>query len=300
VTTARQSFLFVITAYNAGPFLGALASSLAAQCYTDWKAVFIDDCSTDHTLDTLRALLATHALADRFQIVENPERRFKAQNVYLTLKGHGQPDDVVVMLDSDDHLAADDVLDRLAREYNQGWEIVWSNWRGSDGSHGTSRHLNPFVSPRRQPLVSSHLFSFKRRLFGAVTESDLQDEEGRWLTAGCDVAIAWPLLDQTIKRKHIEDVLYVYNRTNPLSHDKLEGSVRPLVSASQDRTSAILRRRPGKELHIDQQFLLTHLYELLQAATLSDRVATRHQIAAAMASAKKGPAADPGSRRGAT
>src|SRR5262249_40749358 len=166
------------------------------------------------------------------------------------------------MLDGDDHLAADDALQRLARQYDQGWEIVWSNWRGSDGSRGSSGYLNPFVTPRRQPLVSSHLFSFKRRLFNAVAKSDLQDDSGRWFTAGCDVAIAWPLLDQTIKRKHIEDVLYIYNRANPLSHDRLERSVRPLVSASQDQTSSTLRSRPGKQLQIDNEFLHEHLYEL--------------------------------------
>jgi glycosyltransferase involved in cell wall biosynthesis len=300
VTTARQRFLFVITAYNASPFLGALVASLATQSYTDWKAIFVDDCSTDSTLDTLRTLLAAHALIDKFQIVECRERRHKAQNVYQALQEHGQPDDIVVMLDGDDHLAADSVLDRLAREYDQGWEIVWSNWRGSDGSRGTSGHLNPFVSPRRQPLVSSHLFSFKRRLFDAVTESDLQDDAGDWFTAGCDVAIAWPLLDQTIKRKHIEDVLYVYNRANPLSHDKLERSVRPLVSASQDRTSAMLRRRPGKELRIDNEFLHEHLYELLQAATLSERAFTRHQMGAAIAAARQKPATTPANRGTAT
>ena len=54
VTSARQNFVFVVTAYNVSPFLGSLVASLANQKWAAWKAVFIDDCSTDGTLQTLR------------------------------------------------------------------------------------------------------------------------------------------------------------------------------------------------------------------------------------------------------
>jgi glycosyltransferase involved in cell wall biosynthesis len=283
----KQNFLLVVTAYNVVPFLKPLIASLASQRWTDWRAVFVDDASTDGTVLKLRSLLNEHRLAKKIEITENRERRWKAHNVYHAIRGRGAPDDIVVMLDGDDHLAVDCALDRLAQEYDRGWEVVWSNWRGSDGSRGTSGHLNPFVSPRQQPFLSSHLFSFRRRLFDAVTESDLQDDEGQWFTAGSDVAVAWPLLDQTIKRKHIEDVLYVYNRANPLSHDKLSPGERPFVSPQQARTSSILRRRPGRELAVDGDFLHAHLYELMQAAMLSARISTRQEIAAMLTAREK-------------
>ena len=283
MTPSDQMFLLVIPGYNARPFLADLVASLSAQRWTLWQAVFVDDCSSDGTLGTLRNLLAAHSLTDRFDVVQIEQRRYKACNVFHALQNRGQPGDVVVMLDADDHLATPEALHRLAREYEQGWDVVWSNWRGSDGSRGTSAHLNPFIDPRRQPLVSSHLFSFRRRLFDAVLASDLQDDDGRWFDAGCDVALAWPILDQTIKRKHIEDVLCIYNCANPLSHDKLNRTVRPLVSPAQARTAAILRRRSGKPLVVDQEFLHSHLYELLQAAMLSQRALLPNEIAAAIA-----------------
>jgi glycosyltransferase involved in cell wall biosynthesis len=289
VTSGRQSFLFVITAYNVRPFLSRLIASLESQRWTNWRALFVDDASTDDTTQTLRSLLDAHGLLNKFQIIENRERRFRARNLYDAIKNHKPCEDVMVIVDGDDYLAVDDALDRLAREYDEGWEVVWSNWRGSDGCRGTSGHLNPFVSPRRQPFFSSHLFSFRRRLFDAVTESDLMDDDGQWFTAGSDVAIAWPLLDQTIKRKHIEDVLYVYNRSNPLSHDKLSPGLRPFVSPQQARTSEILSRRLGKALVVDNEFLHAHLYDLMQAAMQSVRVATRQGIAAALEAREKHP-----------
>ena len=77
------------------------------------------------------------------------------------------------MLDGDDWLSEDFALEALAEEYKEGWEVVWANWRGSDGSRGGCGHLNPFVSPRFQPFVTSHLFSFKKKLFDAITAEDL-------------------------------------------------------------------------------------------------------------------------------
>jgi hypothetical protein len=111
------------------------------------------------------------------------------------------------MLDGDDWLAVPHALEVLDREYRQGWEVVWGNWRGSDGSAGSSYHLNPFLPPRQQPFVSSHLFSFRRRLFDAVEERALQDDQGRWLRQAADLAVALPVLEQTFRRKQVEEVL---------------------------------------------------------------------------------------------
>jgi glycosyltransferase involved in cell wall biosynthesis len=293
VSAAGQSYLFVITAYNARPYLGALAASLAFQRCKTWKAVFVDDCSSDGTHDEWRYLLDAHRIGDRCETIQNDERRYKAANVYAALEGRGSPDDVVVLLDGDDHLAVDHALDRLTSEYDQGWEVVWSNWRGSDGSRGTSTHLHPFINPRRQHFVSSHLFSFKRRLFDAIVPADLQDDSGQWLRAGVDVAIAWPILEQTIKRKHIEDILYVYNRANPNSHAAPRSGPsnrqqRLQATANQQATGKMLSRRKGKPLVMDADFLQAHLYELMQAAALSSRIYFQRELQGALRTLKRG------------
>ena len=49
--TADHSFLFMITAYNVEAFLPNLVRSLQRQTVTAWRAVFVDDCSTDDTVN---------------------------------------------------------------------------------------------------------------------------------------------------------------------------------------------------------------------------------------------------------
>jgi hypothetical protein len=199
------------------------------------------------------------------------------------LRDHGGDDDVVVMLDGDDWLAEDHALARVSKEYEAGWEVVWSNWRGSDGRPGTSFHLHPFISPRLQPFVSSHLFTFRKRLFHALDERDFQDDDGEWLRQGCDVALALPLLDQTIRAKHIEDVLVVYNVENPLSVCKSGTPLNELVSEVQAATSRMLCSRPAKDRVQDPGFLHEHLYELLHAASMSSLLLAARQTESLLA-----------------
>lgn len=149
----------------------------------------------------------------------------------------------MVILDGDDWLASDRALGVLEREYREGWDVVWSTWRGSDGRPGSSDYLSPLISPRLQPFVTSHLFSFRRRLFDALRPRDLQDDEGGWFRAACDLAIAWPILEQTIRRRFVDQVLYVYNRANPLRVGTLGRRPGQNVSEGQSRTAAILRAR---------------------------------------------------------
>lgn len=275
-TCSDTAFLFVITAHNCRPFIHPLVDSLRRQTYDNWRAVFVDDCSTDGTVRTLRAALASRDLTDRVAVRESGKRRYKAYNVYHALRSCGEDSDVIVMLDGDDRLADDCALQILRAEYERGWHVVWANWVGSDGSRGGSYHLNPLVGPRRQPFVTSHLFSFRKWLFDAVVPRDLQDDHGDWFRAGCDVAIAWPVLEQTIRRKHIERLLYIYNRANPLNIDKGGWRYRRNVNEQQARTQAILSRRRRKAAHVDIRFLTANLSYFVKAAVLNTRLVKKY------------------------
>jgi len=270
------AFIFVITAHNCQPFIHPLVDSLKRQTYDNWRAVFVDDCSTDGTVGTLRAALATRDLADRIVVQESARRRYKACNVYRALRSCSEDSDVIVMLDGDDRLADNFALEILKAEYERGWHVVWANWGGSDGSRGGSYHLTPLLGPRRQPFVTSHLFSFRKWLFDAVLPRDLKDDHGDWFRAGCDLAIAWPVLEQTIRRKHIERLLCIYNRANPLSIDKAGRKYRRNVNEQQARTQAILSRRSRKTAHRDIRFLTANLPYFAKAAVLNTRLVKKY------------------------
>lgn len=81
-------FVFAITAHDVAPFVGNLVASLAAQTVTAWRAVFVDDASTDETHQRLMRALAAHGVRDRFVVLRTAERRYKARNVFWALHEH--------------------------------------------------------------------------------------------------------------------------------------------------------------------------------------------------------------------
>jgi glycosyltransferase involved in cell wall biosynthesis len=262
-------FLVVITAHNCRDYLHDLVQGLASQTVRDWRAVFVDDASTDGSVERLRDLLRDRGLAGQFIVVCNTKRQYKARNAFEAIRRHGQDDDIVVLHDGDDHLANPDALKTLSIPYQQGWQVVWSAWQGSNGDPGNSYYLNPLLRPRFQPWVSSHLFSFRKPLFDAIEPVDLQYENGEWLPEACDQAIALPILEQTIRRKFIPEVLYSYNRHNPLNINKQGEAWRDRSSKAQARTAIMLRRRKGKSRATDVSFVIRHSGYFICSAVLN-------------------------------
>jgi glycosyltransferase involved in cell wall biosynthesis len=277
---ADARFLLVVTGRDVEPFVAPLVESLAIQTRRDWRARFVDDASCDGTRLVLEREIDARGLVDRIRIATNAVRRYKAHNVFRALQEEEKevaPAEIVVLLDADDRLADPRALERLDREYRRGFDVVWSNWRGSDGSSGKSDHLSPLLPPSRQPFVSQHLFSFRRTLFAAVSERDLQDDEGAWFRAGCDAAIAWPVLARTRRWRFVNEPLCVYNRANPESHRHKQGK------REQIRTLAILRERARRPLNqgeprrpADLRFVAGHAGTFFTAVLMNARLVGRY------------------------
>ena len=89
----------------------------------------------------------------------------------------------------------------------------------------------------------SHLRTFKKFLWDKIKVESLLDSKGVMFTSACDVAILCPMLEMAgDKVSFIDEVLYTYNRGNPLNEDKdhLEDQVRCALEIAQ--------QNPYKEL----------------------------------------------------
>jgi len=85
---------------------------------------------------------------------------------------------------------------------------------------------------RDYPFVSSHLRTFYAGLYQRIRPVDLQDSAGRFFTTAGDCAQMWALHEMAGPHgRFVDEVLYHYNRANPLNDDKLDrvGQVRTEV-----------------------------------------------------------------------
>ena len=75
---------------------------------------------------------------------------------------------------------------------------------------------------RKQPWSASHLRTFYAALFKKIKLEDLL-YEGEFFPMASDLAMMFPMLEMSGNHAHfIKEVLYLYNRSNPLNDHKVD------------------------------------------------------------------------------
>lgn len=211
----------LIPTYNTRPdLLLALASSLTAQTYADWEAVFYDGHSSkEETLEALRWLKAQDA---RFRV------RFGQENLGISgnsnLAAEDARGDILVLCDHDD-LLSPDALWRIAHAFAaDGADFVYSDEDKvtEDGRFHTDPHWKPDFCPDnlRSGNYICHVMAFRRALFDEVggfrsaydgsQDHDLalrMTEKARHIVHIPETLYAWRTVASSVSHQHMEQCL---------------------------------------------------------------------------------------------
>src|SRR5215470_14434496 len=229
-----KSFVVVIPSFNNARWCRRNLESVLNQAYSLFQVIYVDDASTDDTPHLVAEYLTESATADRVTFHRNSSRVGPVANIDRAVRSC-DPNAIIVLVDGDDFLAHPHVLTRLNAIYQD--PDVWVTWgqftRFPQDSEGFCAPIpSEIVSAnafRDYPFVSSHLRTFYAGLYQRIRPIDLQDSAGRFFTTAGDVAQMWALHEMAGPHgKFVDEVLYLYNRDNPLSDDKLDryGQVR--------------------------------------------------------------------------
>jgi hypothetical protein len=237
-----KSFVVVIPSFNNAPWCGRNLESVLNQAYPEFRIIYVDDASTDGTPDLVAEYLAHSATAHRVTFQRNSSRVGPVANIDRAVRSC-DPNAIIVLVDGDDFLAHPQVLTRLDAIYQD--PDVWVTWgqftRFPEDSEGFCAPIpSEIVSAnafRDYPFVSSHLRTFYAGLYQRIRPVDLQDSAGRFFTTAGDVAQMWALHEMAGPHgRFVDEVLYHYNRENPLNDDKLD-------RAGQVRTECEIRAK---------------------------------------------------------
>ena len=225
-----QQFKVIICCRNCQPWIEYTIKSLLNQTYKNWKALIIDDCSTDNTYEIVKGLVSSD---DRLSLIRNEGIPKKVlQNTVEGIKVlKPQDEDVIVFLDGDDWLAGSYVLAYLAEVYADDniW-VTWGSYAHSSGKNpdlsidysksigsGWSKELDPNIRVRASWRFS-HLRTCKYFLYKNVKDEDLRlRATGVYYSSAPDFAVMFPMVEMAgIEHgKFIPRVMYVYNLGHP-------------------------------------------------------------------------------------
>jgi glycosyltransferase involved in cell wall biosynthesis len=228
----------VIPSYNNCQWYKHNLYSLCAQDYDNFRAIYVDDCSSDKTGELVEKFIADNSLGSRIHLIRNPVRVGAMQNLYNTI--HSCDDhEIIVILDGDDWFAHNWVLRKINEVYfdpncwmTYGQYVSWP-----DNMFGYSRqipsHITETNSFREYEWCASHLRSFYAWLFKMIRKEDLISPCGSFYSMAWDQAIMFPMLEMSGHRaKFISDVLYTYNAANPINDSKVNRELQRNLEAA--------------------------------------------------------------------
>ena len=228
-----NKFEIIVPVYNAEKYISRCLDSILMQDYNNYEILVIDDCSTDDTYDIVLPY-------DDIFTLHNPARRGALANIVEGIRTFGQ--NIIVTVDGDDYLPDRNVLSYLDKVYT---EDVWMTY-GSfvPESHKYKNTCQPFdniwapceegylvknsVTPatyRKSPFwVTSHLRTFRKKLWDRIKDEDLRDKDGEYYKTAGDLAFMYPMIEMADSHCHfIPHILYVYNDLNPICDGTIRG-----------------------------------------------------------------------------
>lgn len=234
----NNQFKIIIPAYNCEKWVKRCLWSVINQSYfkdeynDKYKAVFIDDCSTDNTFKVVESLIKNsgdHKI--NFRFFQRPKNVGALENIVYGISTICFDDeDIIVLLDGDDALFSNDVIEYLDKIY-QDPKVLLTYGQYQNESNGVLGNNLPLsVSTREYRLIqngpmywcTSHLRSFKYKIWKRVQDVDLRGPDGKYFSMSWDMAIMYPLIEMAgnDRIRYINKVMYLYNDLNPINDFK--------------------------------------------------------------------------------
>jgi glycosyltransferase involved in cell wall biosynthesis len=218
-------FVFIIPAYNAADWYHINLKSILIQSYTNWRIVYIDDCSQDNTLNLVKSFLKDAGLLSKVTFIQNQTNLGPAASRYY---GYQKTDDdeICCMLDGDDWLFGNRVLEQLIPVYEKhnatyGSYALFTNGQISSGWINPNQNINCVSSKnyrKENPWFAKHLRTMKSYLIKDIPLDHIQIDH-EWIRCCSDVAESYYIMEKPeTKALHIKNLFYVYNKDNSIRY----------------------------------------------------------------------------------
>jgi glycosyltransferase involved in cell wall biosynthesis len=222
-----KKIAIVVPSYNNHQWYERNLRSLCVQDYDNFRAIYVDDCSSDKTGELVENFIKSNDLGKRIHLIRNSVRVGAMQNLYDII--HSCDDnEIVIILDGDDWFSHNGVLKKINAVYSNTncWMTYGQYVSWPDNVIGYSKQIPLHITERNNfrgyEWCSSHLRSFYAWLFKMIKKEDLISSYGTFYPMAWDQAMMFPMLEMSGHRaEFINDVLYIYNTANPINDSKV-------------------------------------------------------------------------------
>lgn len=221
-----NKYCILMMGYNSRPWIEKSLESALGQKHNNFSVIAIDAQTNDGTHDVLLTYQEKH---DNLKVVRNTNRHYQTQNVKEGVQ-LAEDESIIVTLDFDDWLAHENVLTTLDGVYDENIWMTYGSYCDFYSNYQVyhrprSRYSDEIIesnSFRDSPWYASHLRTFRKGLYQKIKDEDLRDKNGQYWDMAGDLGFMLPMLEMAGERfAAIQETLYVYNKQNPLSEDRI-------------------------------------------------------------------------------
>jgi len=225
----EKPFVILITSYNNAEWCRRNLLSVYEQKYSNYRVIYIDDCSSDETYEKANDFIHYLKEDERTILVRNDERKGKVYNFFHAIHTCND-DEIIVELDGDDWYAHENVLNTLNSYYqkNDLWltygQFIYYPMFVKGGCRPFDKKILDKVGYRGHIWIASQLRTFYASLFKKIHLKHLFYKEN-WIQSAGDCAYMYPMLEMSANHQTcISEILYIYNRNTPINDDKIDHS----------------------------------------------------------------------------
>jgi len=224
-----MKLVIMTTLYNAEKYIQKCIESVKYQSFKNFLMVITDDLSKDSSKAIVKDLIKDDS---RFLLIENQTKFYQPGNYWqISRLPFVDDEDILVTLDGDDWLENINVLGRVFGYYFR------TNFLMTFGQfiqyHGENQYSNGFTCApdfnnlRVSAWTTSHLRTFKAKVFRKILEEDLRSPSGNFWEVTGDQAIIYPMLEMVGNENvyFTNDINYVYNVETDLNDFKVNGGM---------------------------------------------------------------------------
>lgn len=212
---SRIKVSILVPIYNVEKYIGKCLDSILTQTYTNVDYVFVDDCSTDNSLQVLKSKLSEHSIPPgNYTIVCHSENKGIAQTRIDLLTG--AKGDYVQFIDSDDWIEKDMVEKMVEATGNGKVDIVGCDfiWEYEDGK--SMANYEHFADTCHENMIKTINFQITPVLWKLLINKALFShfKIARHINVGEDYIISIKLFYYASSFTHLHKHLYHYVQVN--------------------------------------------------------------------------------------
>ena len=223
------NFVFIIPSHNNADWYQYNIKSIAKKKYNNWRAIYVDDASTDNTLNLVRKHVRELGLTKKFTYLQNPKKLGPAGSRYQAYV-QTKDNEICCMLDGDDWLYGNSVLNILNDQYSAGYNCTYGCYININHTveklikikknppHDYPDEIHQRKSYRsvvNERFCASHMRTMQSKLIKDINADKYLKIDNKWIQVSTDMAEMFYVLEKKeTKHKFIDRPMYVYNTCN--------------------------------------------------------------------------------------